>query len=252
MKITDVLTSVNDNPKYLKFIPSFINSWCKFYPTIKPTIVYIGDKDLSFFGEFQKFIIPFKCDKKINPVFASQTVRMLYSALMPPESTVMISDIDMVAANSQYFTKTIEDIVPTKLVSFRQPIEHNMIAMCYVAAPSTVWKEMFSIENNDDINEFMLRYSNIQFDGLHGGKGWHTDQEILYTYISRYSDISNNVIFLSDTQTKFNRLDWFHHYYVKEDFLKLLNTGMYTDSHFYADMCKWTSDDLVEISKYFK
>ena len=44
MKLSHVLTSVNENEKYIKFIPLFIKSWTYLFPEIEPIIVYTGQK----------------------------------------------------------------------------------------------------------------------------------------------------------------------------------------------------------------
>ena len=44
MKITSVLTAVNNNPKYFRFIPFFVETWKRLYPDVKIRIVFVGNE----------------------------------------------------------------------------------------------------------------------------------------------------------------------------------------------------------------
>lgn len=246
MKITHVVTSVNDNPKYTRFIPLFLKAWTTFYPDIKPLIIYVGDSPLN---EFVDSVVRVLIDKTISTVFASQTTRCLYPSLLDPESIVLISDIDMLPANSTYFTSNMSRLRYDNFVSYRplSVVDNRQIAMCYVMATAKTWKDTFKINDIDDINIFLKKYSRVNFDGIHGGNGWFTDQEILYDYLINKGQ-KHAVEFLSDAEAGYNRLDFYSHNYDKDTFISMLKSGRYSDAHIYAHECPWTVDDILYIT----
>ena len=44
MKLDCILTATNDNPLYLDFVPLFIKTWKKLYPTVDVIIILISKK----------------------------------------------------------------------------------------------------------------------------------------------------------------------------------------------------------------
>lgn len=233
MKITSVLTAVNNNPKYVRFIPFFIQQWKKLYPHINIKIVFIGSKLPDNLKEYEEYIDVFPEIPGISSVYTAQTIRILYPALMGDNEVTVITDMDMVPANKSYFNQEIQD---NSFVVFRplNCVGQGEIAICYNAAPTSVWKEVFGINTIDDVQTFLInkyKYS----DGKHGGKGWNTDQILLYNAVTSWN---GDICIVGDDT--FRRLDFFHHIYDKSTFLKMLNSEAYSDAHLYADLCPWS------------
>jgi hypothetical protein len=243
MKITRVLTAVNNNPKYTKFIPLFIESWKHTYPEIEPVIIFIGDHVPNEFVEYAQYI---RCVPEIpgvSSVYVAQTIRLFYPCLLDENDVTIISDMDMIPTKSHYFN---EDIPEGTFVVFRPltcvgPYE---IAMCYNAASTTVWRDIFGVRTLSDTIETLKKHYTYS-DGIHGGKGWFQDQYILYAYTLRWN---KNVKILSDDYTGYKRLDFIHHGYDITTFCSLyLKDTTCTDAHLYADQCKWSYDDIRTI-----
>jgi hypothetical protein len=233
MKITTVLTAVNDNPKYTKFIPFFISQWKKLYPEIKIKIVFVGSQLPSNLNIYKDYIDLFPEIPNISSVYIAQTIRLLYPALLQDEVTV-ITDMDMVPANRTYFQQEIEEGSFTIFRSL-ECVGQGEIAICYNAAQTSVWKSVFGINTLEDVRSFLIK--NYKYcDGIHGGKGWISDQLLLFNSVSNWNGGKRNI--LGDKQ--FRRLDFFHHNYDKNMFLSMLNTEEYSDAHFYADLCPWS------------
>ena len=55
--------------------------------------------------------------------------------------------------------------------------------MTYNIAKAKYWKEIFSITNENDIRDFLIKNYNNEYDALHGGNGWFSDQKLLYNYV---------------------------------------------------------------------
>jgi hypothetical protein len=234
MKITTVLTAVNNNPKYTKFVPFFIRQWKKLYPDIKIKIVFIGCQLPDYLKEFSDYIDLFPEISGISTVYTAQTVRIVYPAILGPDEVTVITDIDMVPGNRTYFQHEIED---NSFAIFR-PLEcvgKGEIAICYNAASTSVWKYMFNVNTVEDIRSYLVRKYRYT-DGVHGGRGWNTDQILLFNTVTNWN---GKKYIIGDFN--FKRLDSFEHKYDKDKFLIMLNTEQYSDAHLYADACPWTN-----------
>ena len=249
-----VITSVNDNPKYTKFIPLFVRCWLKLYPTIKPIIIYVGPTPLDpTHNEFEEYIITLNLDKTMNSVFASQMARILYPCMMDPESVILVSDIDMIPGNSSYFDITVGDPslrergIKDAFTCFRSLPNNGQMTMCYNLATASVWKDIFKINDVGDINTFLLKYKSDQFDGNHGGVGWTTDQKLLFDYVMSWKASGGNVVFLTDELTGYNRLPN-SHLYATSTFKRIVNSQRFSDCHLYAAECFWSREEIYMLS----
>jgi hypothetical protein len=227
-----VLTAVNENPLYLNFIPIFIKTWEKLYPNIEIKIVLISEKIPDKFKEYEKHILLFKPIENISSAFISQYIRILYPCILNNKNGVLISDIDMMPLNRNYFTEMIKSQDNTKFVYYRDKVcfQYNQLAMCYNIAVPNVWKDIFNINSIDDINKRLIDvYKNIKYVDGHGQSGWCTDQIDLYKYVMDWNKKTNNLVCLKET--KFNRLD--RHTFNIEDLhlRKLISNGYFIDYH---------------------
>ncbi len=244
-KISYALTAVNDNPKYTRFIPLYIKVWKKLYPDIKPVILYIGHENEEL-DEYKNYIIYIDPIEGLDTAFVAQTIRILYPSLLDNTGAVVISDMDILPGDGKYFSHHISSYNKNTFISYRPKhvVAHNQIAICYNAAYPEVWRDIFNIHNLDDIVKFLQKNYRNHYDGIHGGKGWYSDQEILYQYVTEWQKKGNNLIYLGDNTTNFKRLDYFHHCYNMTNFMKLYKQYNSSDCHLYASECPWTADDI--------
>ena len=247
MKITTVLTALNYNDKYIRFVPLFIRQWKLVFPEIKVVIVFIGNKIPLCLRNYKDNIVLFDEIEGLSSVYIAQTIRLLYPALLPVDETVLITDIDMLPGmNKDYYTTKIEHISNNVFVSMRplSSVSANEIAMCYNVARTDIWAKIFNVHSKDDIVQFLIRHWSGG-NGLHGSDGWTQDQHILYTFFHM-----NNVeaIILNDSYMK--RLDFDQHRYDKQKFVEKIRDPTYSDVHLYADVCNWSWSDICELVKH--
>jgi hypothetical protein len=249
MRLTHVLTAVNDNPAYAKFIPLFVEQWRRVYPEIEPVIVYVGEEvPAALLMEYGRYI------RKVSPIagrstaVVAQMVRLVYPCLLPEDATVVITDMDMIPGRSNYFrSPALTACAEDAFVSLRPKgvVAANQIAMCYNAARVPVWRELFGVHTEADIQTYLeaavppLSVAT----GVHAGAGWYSDQEHLWSKVSSYMGL----VFLDDGATGFRRLDYFHHGYNMDIFVRLLNEEGYSDCHLYAYKCTWDLNDIEQI-----
>jgi hypothetical protein len=185
MKLTTVIGSTNNNPKYYKFIPSQIKFWKAF--NIKFVAIFVGLSLPTELEEYKENILLWTKNEDINSVFVAQNIRMYSPALldMPEDELVMITDMDMLPMNHTYYTSGLDTFTKDDFIYYRH-VEGNQIYMCYNAAHPTTWGKVFGVSNEKDV-ETILNSTYIKtFDGRPGLSGWYTDQEIMYKHLINY------------------------------------------------------------------
>lgn len=186
MKVSAVLVACNENTNYLDFWPAVKKAWweiCRL-PCI---MVYIGN-------ELPRHLINDPAVKLFKPISSwptatqAQVIRLLYPALLNCDGAVMLSDMDMIPLQKEFFFRGFESFQINQFVSLRGIDEREkQIYMCYVGATPQVWREMFGIRSEDDIRRQLETWSMLaQSDGNHGGLGWCTDQIILYAMVKKW------------------------------------------------------------------
>ena len=126
MKLTDVVTSSTLDSMYIDFIPCFIKSWKKLFPTINIHIILIASKIPNYLLQYKKYIFLFHPIKGIKDSFISQFIRLLYPCICyASKGGILITDIDMIPLNSSYFKDNIVGIENNRFISYRSPFIWN-------------------------------------------------------------------------------------------------------------------------------
>jgi len=193
MKLSCALVACNESPYYLDFWPVVKRAWWEIVG-IPCIMVYIGD-ELPQYLQGDPAVILFKPIPGWPTATQAQCIRLLYPALLSGDGAVIISDMDMIPLQNDFFVKTIENNTEDQFVSYREPFS-NQIIMCYVAATPTIWSKLFEINSLEDIYKRFEQWSQENpADGLHGGEGWCSDQEILFKQVIRFQEnLPNNVV----------------------------------------------------------
>lgn len=215
MKIDCIVTSCTTTITYSSFIPLFIKSWKLIDNNIDIKIIFVSDSLPDYLIEYSEYIILYKPDKLINPSFVSQYIRLLYPAILNYENSILITDIDMLPLNYEYYFNSIKDIDNSKFVIYRGNVipGGNQYTMCYNAANNQIWSEIFKIASIDDIDKRLMdvyilcNYGNHKriIDGS-SKFGWERDQIDLFDYINNWSNYPDNVHILNDSKCKYFRL----------------------------------------------
>ena len=191
MKLSCALVACNENSHYLDFWPAVKRAWWEIVG-IPCIMVYIGD-ELPPSLQGDPAVMLFKPIPGWPTATQAQCIRLLYPALLSGDGAVIISDMDMVPLQKDFFVKTIENNTEDQFVSYREPVEGNQLFMCYVAALPRVWGEVFKIQSLEDIYKRFNEWSHENpADGLHGGEGWCSDQEILFKQVMMFQENSSN------------------------------------------------------------
>jgi hypothetical protein len=206
MKLDCVLVACNNNPKYLDFWPLVKEAWWRI-ASLPCILVYVGEN-------LPEALANDKAVKHFKPILGwptatqAQCIRLLYPALLKCEGAVMLSDMDMIPMQRNFFVNGFKQFEPTQFVSLRGIDEHDkQIYMCYVGATPKVWSSTFNIENEEDIRSTLTSWSSSQSDGQRGGVGWCTDQIMLYTTVKALQAVNPALVGLIPWTREIKRLD---------------------------------------------
>lgn len=183
MKLSCVLLSCDSNSHYLSFWPIVKKAWNELVG-VPVKMVYIGtkkpydDPDIMCFQPIAEW----------PTATQAQCIRLLYPALLKYSGAVMIGDIDCMPLNPNFFKKEFEKAKEEEFVSLRAPLQGTKeICMMYVGATPSVWGQVFGVKTEWDVREILRSWAwKFPASGEHGGKGWTTDQEILYDKVMNF------------------------------------------------------------------
>ena len=232
MKLDCVITSVNNNDLYIDFIPLFIKTWNKLYPKVDVKIILIHNEIPEKIQDHKKNIILFKPIPNISSSFISQYIRMLYPGILNYKNGVMITDMDILPMNRQYYTENIKNIENNKFVYMRNVLLNvKEIAMCYNVTTPNIWSSIFNITSLQGIKERLISvYEQNQYDGMPGGRGWNLDQLHLYKNVQEWNKRTGNFVILNDNFTGYYRLDR-GNFLFNQTTINNIKYGKYSDYH---------------------
>tara|TARA_Y100000768_G_C23971189_1_gene680662 strand:- start:636 stop:1445 length:810 start_codon:yes stop_codon:yes gene_type:complete len=257
MLIDCVFTASTMHERYISFVPTFIRAWNKLYPKIDIKILLINSYIPKNLEDYSNNIILFDSIRVnethiMNPSFISQYIRILYPALLKYENGIIITDIDMLPMNSNYYTKNIKDIDADSFIYYRGNVipGGKEYAMCYNVAKNKIWSDVFNINNINDINKRLIDvYCSCNYGNWNTSKGdgtrqgWSTDQSDLYKYIRKWNDKTNKLVCLNDKDCGFRRIDrGFNgndNIVISDNIKELFMAGKISDYHAYRPNTEW-------------
>jgi len=133
----------------------------------------------------------------------------LWPALLQCDGAVVLSDMDMIPMQKDFFHDGFAKFNESQFVSLRGIDENErQIYMCYVGATPKVWSELFGVTSEDDVRRILTTWStSAPADGEHGGQGWCTDQIVLYDRVKSWQEQTPDRIGLIQWTPQIPRLD---------------------------------------------
>jgi len=211
MNLKYIVTGVNENAPYLNCVPLFIDSWTSLNPKLEVKVVLFADELPDFLKPYQDSIIVIPPLRGVSTAFCAQIVRLFYPCVLPDDGAALISDVDLLPLNLDYFNKALDSHKQDKFVTFRanHMKKHNRpeVVMCYNAAYSSVWSDVFGVKNTEEmIKKISFIYSKIEYEDIHNGKGWRTDQRFLYQRLHQWNHKSTKHMECTDAELNFARI----------------------------------------------
>lgn len=259
----NVVISSNYNPLYFQFIPIVSTAWKSF--GINPILTLVTDKDESKWEWVKEFaeVRHYKERTDIDAGIWSKISRF-FSYFEDLESKQMITDLDLIPLNKEFFLKLYEhpeekliitdDPFKENKIRNREYIEYPMLAGCYQIATGKIWKEIMNpnnLSNDEMINSYkgVWRWRNKE-DILQPYDNFSED-ELMRRLIYNWSPDKSKIIFLyRPTQTFGNpyysdRIDRSHW---KIDYDKLYSNS-YIDCHSLRPLSTY-KEQILPLIKY--
>lgn len=209
MRLTHALVASDLNAGYVDFWPLVRRAWRE-VAGLEAVLVLVADSEqvpAALLADDQVRL--FEPVDRLYTAFQAQCIRMLYPALLETEGAVLTADVDMLPLSRDYFHRPVSRVGERDFVAYRDvllPIAQ--IPICYNAALPETWCELFDVHTSDDVRSRLATWGNdLAFDGVRGGAGWDTDQEILYRTLLRFGAETRRVWLLDDRYTGFRRLE---------------------------------------------
>ena len=202
MQLGTVVSACNRNPEYICYVPLFIETWQLLFPEIQVKVVLISNTLPRQLLKYKHNIILFDPIPEVSTAFTTQIIRILYPALLPTDSGVLITDIDMIPLNRDYYIKGLDSYSDNVFIVYNNCFEPSQYSICYNLATPKTWSRVFHIQTLQDVEQRIQLLSK----GYHDSKDhetWYTDQVYLRTFVDLYPD---KVVVKQSTQG-FKRLD---------------------------------------------
>lgn len=207
-----VIISSDDNPLYKDFYEIVSKQWYKLgFRTYYLNITNVNEKIENEFGVIHKI----KFLDFVSSSFQSQVVRMYASNFI--NGNILISDIDMLPLNGEYFNQYLNELTDDNLILYSgQPYKVvPYYPMCYVLGHSSTFKKFLGIDGMSFEEYCKMLLTNY-------GEKWNTDENFLYDKLQKFK--KNTILKERDFLRRIDRSNW------EYDFNKL-KSNYYIDSH---------------------
>ena len=235
MKLDLCLLACDLNPLYYDFFPLIKTYWKKKVGIDCILILVANDVPYSLREEADSIIL-FPPLKNIPTAFQAQCIRLLYPCLLSEFHGIIISDMDIIPLQSDFFVKTIENLDQNNTFCIYRDVisEYNQYPMCYCAASSETWRSLFNVHIINDIVLLLDKWYSKDDYAISSASSemWAQDQLQLFQYVK--NNLSLDIKKFTDEQTKFSRLDRADVDFIcknKNEIKKEIKNEKYSDFH---------------------
>jgi hypothetical protein len=185
----------------MDFIPIFIRAWKEFIPEADINIVLIASEIPDTLRDYAAHIHLFPPIADIHTAFQAQCIRLLWPRdVARTNEAVIITDMDMLPMQRDYYTKPIENMDDNIFICYRDVLLPSQLPMCYNVALPRTWTGLFGSASAESI----MRDWYKEYTGVPGGAGWFTDQIKL---TEAFLMFPGKKYILRDSDIGFSRLD---------------------------------------------
>ena len=203
MRVDRVILASDDNPDYLEFWPLMAKAW-KQLIGVKPTLFLVADESVqvdSTVGD----VIRFEPVPGMKTSYQAQVIRILAPAFFENEVSI-ISDIDTLPINRDYFIKSVRKVPQNCSAVYRNNYEVNeeRYPLCYHAMKGSVCREIFEL---DYIDFDVVRVKLIEWERF--GYGWNTDELVLTAALKKWNEETGRVCCLDlGVGSHIDKINW--------------------------------------------
>jgi len=159
----------------------------------RPTLAFIGPADTEIDQTYGD-IIYIRPIEGLSTAYQAQTIRLLLPCLFQ-DDFCLISDLDMIPLQADYFNKSIAHLSQKKFVVYRNAaygIRATQYPMCYNAALGKTFYDIFKVNTIEQMQQLMIEWHDT-------GHGWFTDEKMLYKYLNEWPLFGRDCVLLGHT-----------------------------------------------------
>jgi hypothetical protein len=236
MKIDKVIMSCDDKRYYLDFWEPVSKVWKNKF-NIHPVLILFGNKNELNVSEEYGTVIEFKTVSGVLPHIQAQWARYWFP-ITEPDTTWLISDIDMFPVSKNYFIDLINPVREDGFINLNA--DGDYFPACYNGGKGKTFKEVLQLHDKweDSINEVNRRSKEIQYTHTPESfftyepnqtpmENWGIDESFSIEKIKKFPDKSRIIRVQRPggfCQRRLDRSDW------KPEDDKVIN-GWYNDCH---------------------
>ena len=219
LKIDRVILATNTNKTYIDFWPLVAQAW-KEIVGVTPTLALIAPAD-TIIDETCGDVLRFEPIPGIPTSLHAQVIRLLLPTYFD-DDVCIISDIDMLPLNKNYFVDSIAHVPDNHFIVYRNKAYAPALQrypMCYNAAKGSTFKEIFHITNPDiDIPIIIKNWHRLNL-------GWNTDEIMLTQSLAQWNGYPTRCTKLDHkVERRVDRSNWRYN-------PALVKAGFYIDAH---------------------
>ena len=244
MILDTALVACDLNKLYIDFFPIVKKAWNNIVG-IKVKLLLISDTLPEYLNDYKDDVILFNPIENMSTAFQAQCIRNLYPAILKCDNAVIISDMDIIPLNKNYYVNNIEDISDDCFVSYSPALAHyKQYAMCFCAAKPNIWRDIFNINSKEDIINVLKKWwetAKVDYAiSANENVGWSYDQSILYTSLHKWN-IDKIIISKNIGYNRLDRLDFEDINKDKEQIKHNINNNVYSDFHLFRPYSAYKS-----------
>jgi len=190
MKIDRAIMATDANPDYYKFWPTVAKRWISW--GITPTLFVISKDKLNIDSSLGD-VVYVNPTTDVPTAHQAQIIR-LFAAASFRKDVCIISDIDMMPLQKEYFIESCKPYKDDKLVVYSSDAylpddpAHPAYPMCYLCSSG---KTFYDIIGGDLDN-----FSKLVKEWISCGHGWHTDEKVFFQKLMDWQEQNAKTVFL--------------------------------------------------------
>jgi len=188
MPLSSVLLACNDNTDFLDYWPLVKEAWLKI-ANLPCSMIYVG-QTLPEALQSDPSVKFFKAIEGWSTATQAKCIRLLYPALLQDEDLVLISDMNIMPLQKEFYKEGFNKFNKNCFVIFKGLDEQERtIPTCYYAATPSIWGTVFGVKKEEDIRTRLQEWRK-----KNKGKWLEQEQLDLFTIISLWKkDIPESV-----------------------------------------------------------
>lgn len=197
--IDRVILSTDTHADYIEFWPVVARVWSSM--GIRPTLALIATPDVVI-DETIGDVIRFEPIPGVPNGLYAQVIRLLLPIYFE-EDVCLISDIDMIPLDKDYFIQGAARVPEHAFLMYRElPAHWRRVQMCYNAAKGKLFKEIFRINSPAEIPARVAAWHNLDY-------GFYTDEKVFFLYLVQWPGYRTRCAQLRDgTIRRLDRTEW--------------------------------------------